>query len=188
MENNLQIFNNKNFGQVRVLNVNGTIYFVGKDVAENLGYADTDQAIREHVDDEDKALFKPADLTGLKIPNRGLFCISESGLYSLILSSKLPKAKEFKHWITAEVLPSIRKTGSYSISQPMQGDEVAMIGRLAENIQTLFAVRRGIALSQAIELVSVNNKLNLDALKVMLPSADHDTGFVNNPPPVEAGA
>ena len=94
---------------------NGEILFVGKDVAEILGYKDTDKAIRDHVDAEDQELLKPADLAGLKIPNRGLIFINESGLYSLIFGSQLPEAKKFTRWVTSEVLPSIRKTGSYSL-------------------------------------------------------------------------
>ena len=96
---------------------NGEILFVGKDVAEILGYKDTDKAIRDHVDAEDQELLKPADLAGLKIPNRGLIFINESGLYSLIFGSQLPEAKKFTRWVTSEVLPSIRKTGSYSVAK-----------------------------------------------------------------------
>ena len=142
-ETALVVFSNEEFGKVRGLMFNGIPYFAGKDITEALEYQDTDKAIREHVDDDDKVLFKPADLAGLEyekftdmfsqagynwrfvpadIPNRGMYFINESGLYSLILSSKLPKAKEFRHWVTSEVLPSIRKTGSYS-NKPAQVQE-----------------------------------------------------------------
>ena len=108
---------------VRIILIDGEIWFAGKDVAKALGYTDTDQAIREHIDEEDKKIFKPVDLTGLnpadlaglKIPNRGMFFINESGMYALIFSSKLPQAKKFKHWVTSEVLPSIRKYGYYGV-------------------------------------------------------------------------
>lgn len=108
MENQLQAFN-FNGSDVRTLVINGNPYFVGKDVATILGYGDTNQAIRKHVDDEDK-LTRHFDGSG---QNRGMKVINESGLYSLILSSKLPSAKKFKRWVTSEVLPAIRKTGTY---------------------------------------------------------------------------
>lgn len=107
--NNLQIFNSPEFGQVRTIQQNGEPWFVGKDVAEILGYSNTPKAIRDHVDDEDK-LTERIVLSG---QNREMTIINESGLYSLILSSKMPKAKEFKHWVTSEVIPAIRKTGKY---------------------------------------------------------------------------
>ena len=107
--NNLQIFNSPDFGQIRTIQQNGEPWFVGKDVADILGYSNTPKAIRDHVDDEDK-LTERIVLSG---QNRGLTIINESGLYSLILSSKMPKAKEFKRWVTSEVIPAIRKTGKY---------------------------------------------------------------------------
>lgn len=107
--NNLQIFNSPEFGQVRTIQQNGEPWFVGKDVAEILGYSNTPKAIRDHVDDEDK-LTERIVLSG---QNREMTIINESGLYSLILSSKMPKAKEFKRWVTSEVIPAIRKTGKY---------------------------------------------------------------------------
>ena len=107
--NNLQIFNSPDFGQIRTIQQNGEPWFVGKDVADILGYSNTPKAIRDHVDDEDK-LTERIVLSG---QNREVAIINESGLYSLILSSKMPKAKEFKHWVTSEVIPAIRKTGGY---------------------------------------------------------------------------
>ena len=109
--NTLQVFENNEFGQVRTVVIDNEPWFVGKDVAEALGYGDTNQAIRKHVDNEDK-LTRRFDWSG---QNRGMAIINESGLYSLVLSSKLPTAKKFKHWVTAEVLPSIRKTGGYNL-------------------------------------------------------------------------
>ena len=107
--NNLQIFENPEFGQVRVVNINGEPWLVGKDVAETLGYSNTRDAISKHVDDEDKNTVAIHDGKG----NPNQIIINESGLYSLVFSSKLPKAKEFKRWVTSEVLPSIRKHGAY---------------------------------------------------------------------------
>lgn len=107
--NNLQIFNSPEFGQVRTIQQNGEPWFVGKDVTEILGYKDTSDAMKKHVDIEDKLTRRFAD-SG---QNREMYIINESGLYSLILSSKMPKAKEFKRWVTSEVIPAIRKTGGY---------------------------------------------------------------------------
>lgn len=107
---NVQVFNNEEFGQVRTLEIDGMVYFVGKDVAEVLGYAKARNAIANHVDDEDK---KDAPIQGDLGGTQMMTIINESGLYSLILSSKLPRAKEFKRWVTSEVLPTIRKHGSY---------------------------------------------------------------------------
>ncbi|HBE9443323.1 BRO-N domain-containing protein [Clostridioides difficile] len=110
MSNNLQIFKNNDFGEIRVIELNGEPWFVGKDVAETLGYKDTSDALKRHVDDEDKGVGEIPTPGG----NQNMKIINESGLYSLILSSKLSTAKKFKHWVTRDVLPSIRKTGIYS--------------------------------------------------------------------------
>lgn len=104
----VQIFENVQFGQLRGLNVNGEAWLMGTDVARRLGYANPQKAIRDHVDEEDKTLNESFTVNGTTP-----VLINESGLYSLILSSKLPQAKEFKHWVTAEVLPQIRQTGGY---------------------------------------------------------------------------
>lgn len=107
--NELKIFNSPEFGQVRTVTIDGEPWFVGKDVASILGYADTFGALKKHVDTEDR---QNCQNDSFESP-RGLTCINESGLYSLILSSKIPKAKKFKHWVTSEVLPAIRKYGGY---------------------------------------------------------------------------
>ena len=98
-------------------------WFVGKDVAEALGYSDTKSALADHVDDDDKQIIQKGQIATLEIPNRGLTIINESGLYGLILSSKLPTAKQFKRWVTNEVLPSIRKNGGYIQGQEELSDE-----------------------------------------------------------------
>lgn len=107
--NNLTIFESPEFGSIRTVELDGEPWLVGKDVAQALGYTDTDQALRRHVDDEDK-LTRNFDGSG---QNRSMTIINESGLYSLVLSSKLPTAKKFQRWVTSEVLPSIRRTGGY---------------------------------------------------------------------------
>lgn len=117
----LQIFENAEFGSIRILEVNGEPWFVGKDVAEMLGYKDTSDALKKHVDAEDKLTRQFAD-SG---QNRQMYIINESGLYSLILSSKLPTAKQFKRWVTNEVLPSIRKTGTYTTPKVQQDSNAA---------------------------------------------------------------
>ncbi|MBQ8836424.1 MAG: phage antirepressor KilAC domain-containing protein [Clostridia bacterium] len=120
--NELKIFENREFGKMRTITVDNELWFVGKDVAEILGYKDTSDAIKKHVENEDKLTRRFAD-SG---QNREMYIVNESGLYSLILSSKLPKAKEFKHWVTSEVLPSIRKTGGYIAGQEAMSDDELM--------------------------------------------------------------
>lgn len=120
MSKEIQIFKNEQFGQIRTLTKDGDPWFVGKDVAEALGYSDTKSAINDHVDADDKQILQRGQNATLEIPNRGMTIINESGLYSLILSSKLETAKAFKRWVTSEVLPSIRKTGEYVSPQKVQ--------------------------------------------------------------------
>lgn len=124
MENSIKIFEKAEFGSVRVMELDGVPMFVGKDVAIILGYTNPAEAINEHTDSEDRKTltFKAYSKTlqaslwqGNDFSDKTL--INESGVYSLILASKLPAAKQFKHWVTSEVLPSIRKTGSYSLPQ-----------------------------------------------------------------------
>lgn len=110
----LQVFVNTQFGQIRTMtDENNEVWFVGKDVAEVLGYKNGRDAIKNHVDDEDRADVAIHDGS----QNRDMTIINESGLYSLVFSSKLPSAKQFKHWVTSEVLPSIRKTGKYEMPE-----------------------------------------------------------------------
>lgn len=111
--NEMMIFSNAEFGKIRVVYREEDPWFVGKDVAQALGYNDTSDALKKHVDPEDKLTRRFAD-SG---QNREMYIINESGLYSLVLSSKLPGAKKFKRWVTSEVLPSIRKTGGYSMDE-----------------------------------------------------------------------
>lgn len=99
--------------QVRIVVRDGEPWFVGKDVAIVLGYGNTKDALLSHIDEEDRAILQRSENATFEIPNRGLTIINESGLYSLIVSSKLPTAKEFKRWVTSEVLPTIRKHGAY---------------------------------------------------------------------------
>lgn len=111
MESNIQIFENPEFGKVRTIVIDDEPWFVGKDVADILGYQNGSRDINRHVDEDDRQNYQ----NGTFESPRGMTVINESGLYSLILSSKLPTSKKFKHWVTSEVLPSIRKTGSYNL-------------------------------------------------------------------------
>ena len=151
MNNNIMIFKNDNFGEIRSLEINGEPYFVGKDIAEVLGYSNTRKAIQDHVDEEDK-------LDGVTIcdsigRNQSAIAINESGLYSLIMSSKLPKAKLFKRWVTSEVLPSIRKNGSYEL------DTNGLMKQLTESQIVLNNVLAGFKMQIDNDLTATNNKL-----------------------------
>lgn len=113
--NEMQVFNNSEFGEVRAVEHGNDVWFVGKDVALILGYTNPNEALTDHVDEEDKLNSKTLSSFPLALGQRGGWLINESGLYSLVLSSKLPTAKKFKRWVTSEVLPSIRKTGGYAL-------------------------------------------------------------------------
>ena len=137
---NIKIFENPEFGSIRTVEINNEPWFVGKDVAEALGYKDTVNAMKQHIDGEDKLGWQ-ITTSGQK---REVTVISESGVYSLVFSSKLPKAKEFKHWVTSEVLPAIRKHGGYL--SPEKIEEVLSdpdtIIKLATNLKEEQAKRR----------------------------------------------
>ena len=118
----LQIFKNEEFGEVRTVTIDNEPWFVGKDVALSLGYRDTSDALKKHVSEEDKLTRRFAD-SG---QNREMYIINESGLYALIFGSKLESAKRFKHWVTSEVLPSIRKHGVYAVDELLQNPDMAI--------------------------------------------------------------
>lgn len=129
MKNEMMIFNNDKFGEIRTTMKNGEPWFVGKDVAEALGYKDTVNALKQHIDADDKGTWC-FTTSGQR---RNMTTISESGVYALIFGSQLESAKEFKHWVTAEVLPSIRKTGSYTAPKSMTEYQSAMAQTRIEN-------------------------------------------------------
>lgn len=155
MDNKLKIFENREFGKVRVQEINGQPYFVGKDIASVLGYAKTDKALNQHVDEDDKLKYQ----IGTSGQNRNMIMINESGLYSLILSSKLPKAKEFKRWITNEVIPSIRKHGAYLT--PEKVEEVLL------NPDTI------ISLATELKKERLLNEQNQKLIGELKPKADY---------------
>lgn len=186
--NDLAIFENPEFGHIRGLKIEGEPWFVGKDIAEALGYADTAAALKKHVDDEDKKLFKADDLPTLKTSNYGAYLINESGLYSLMLKSKLPGAKKFKRWVTSEVLPSIRKTGAYSMpgagrAAPADNAVFERLWAELERKQKLngyvdrfcsyFGWSRRYFLSGMYKLMK-RNGYNVDALTLRMQVATHD--------------
>ena len=121
METNIQIFTSEVFGEIRTCQVNNQIMFVGKDVAQALGYSNTRDALRKHVESEDKGTVAIRDTAY----ETRVTLINESGLYALILSSKLPQAKAFKHWVTSEVLPQIRRTGGYIPTHTADGRDLS---------------------------------------------------------------
>lgn len=182
--NDLAIFENPEFGHIRGLKIEGEPWFVGKDIAAALGYSDTAQAIRKHIDDEDKGVVESTTPGG----KQNITIINESGLYSLMLKSKLPGAKKFKRWVTSEVLPSIRKTGAYS----MQGAgrdapaDNAMFERLWAELErkqklngyvdrfcSYFGWSRRYFLSGMYKLMK-RNGYNVDALTLRMQVATHD--------------
>lgn len=160
--NELQIFQNKNFGQIRTIIIDDEVWFVGKDVSEALGYERPDNAIRNHIDEEDK-LMHQISASG---QSRKMVIINESGLYSLILSSKLPQAKEFKRWVTDEVLPTIRKHGGYLTPQKI---EEALL-----NPDTLIQLATTLKEEQEKnkKLLIKNSELSVDN-QIMKPKADY---------------
>ena len=150
--NDLQICSNPEFGQVRTVELDGQPWLVGKDVAEALEYKNPQRAIRDHVDDEDRGVTKTVTPSG----EQEMLIINESGLYSLILSSKMPKAKAFKHWVTSEVLPALRRNGVYETVKAQQHIEQleATNERLTAAIQAV-----SIAKEQLAEIIDTRNDI-----------------------------
>ena len=137
--NEPMVFNNPDFGTIRTVEVNGEPWLVGKDVAQALGYKNPRQALSTNVDDDDRGVHPVDSPSGTQT----MTIINESGLYSLILSSKLPDARKFKRWVTSEVLPSIRKTGGYAVptTEKTLADLTAAVELLTERLDTMLAAR-----------------------------------------------
>lgn len=182
--NDLAIFENPEFGHIRGLKIEGEPWFVGKDIAAALGYSDTAQAIRKHIDDEDKGVVESTTPGG----KQNITIINESGLYSLMLKSKLPGAKKFKRWVTSEVLPSIRKTGAYSMQGAGRAEPAdnAVFERLWAELErkqklngyvgrfcSYFGWSRRYFLSGMYKLMK-RNGYNVDALTLRMQVATHD--------------
>lgn len=156
--NELQVFKNEEFGTVRTIAINGEPFFVGKDVAEILGYTNPQKAIRTHVDDDDKGV-NEMDTPGGK---QEIVVINESGLYSLILLSKLPSAKRFRKWVTGEVLPTIRKHGAYMTTEKL---EEALL-----NPDTLIQLAQNLKAEQERNKI-LTEKIDMDKPKVLFADA-----------------
>ena len=170
MNNNLQIFTNEEFGEIRTVLIENEVWFVGKDVAEVLGYKEPRSVISKKVDAEDKGV------ANLETPSgkQDMTIINESGLFTLILGSKLESAKRFKHWVTSEVLPSIRKTGGYIQGQETLSEEELMARALEVARKTL--ERREQRLKQLEQTVSIQNQ-QISELK---PKADYTDTILNS--------
>lgn len=186
--NDLAIFENPEFGHIRGLKIEGEPWFVGKDVAAALGYVNTADALKKHVDDEDKMLNEGVAFRDPHGIDQHPVIINESGLYSLMLKSKLPGAKKFKRWVTSEVLPSIRKTGAYSMpgagrAEPADNAVFERLWAELERKQKLngyvdrfcsyFGWSRRYFLSGMYKLMK-RNGYNVDALTLRMQVATHD--------------
>lgn len=177
--NELQIYNNEEFGDIRTVTIDNEPWFVGKDVAEALGYSNASKAVSTHVGEEDRILkVLEADSQNGNVVKTQTALINESGLYALIFGSKLESAKRFKHWVTAEVLPAIRKTGSYQ--KPMSPVEMMRIqlgmiddheGRIADLEQNMT-----IDYGQQMSLGDIVNRVVIDALGGKDSNAYHEIG------------
>ena len=182
--NDLQIFKNKEFGEIRCLEINGEPHFVGKDAAIILGYKNPQKAIKEHVDEEDKKMGEqngtPYIIDNLGRKQYPIF-INESGLYSLILSSNLPNAKKFKRWVTSEVLPTLRKEGTYSIKKRHKPIDRAIRQHfnIAETIIHATGIKQELAYAVAISEAEKETGYSYDEYKKLLPSAKHNVASFN---------
>lgn len=164
--NGLQVFTHEELGSVRTLEVDGEAWFVGKDVAEILGYTNASKALADHVDSEDKLNNESLSSLG----QRGGWLINESGLYSLILSSKLPKAKVFKRWVTSEVLPAIRKHGVYAIDEMLTNPEAMICALMAYKTER----ERRLALAE-------ENAVQKQQIAELMPKASYYDVVLNSP-------
>lgn len=170
----IKIFDNDQFGRLRTISKDGEPWFAGTDIAKALGYVNTKDAIQAHVEEEDRCLIQRSEIATLEnhlpkeafpvefvsgeIPNRGLTFINESGVYSLILSSKLPSAKQFKHWVTSEVLPSIRKHQLYATPDTVE--------KILNDPDTMIRILKEIK-EERSRRMQAEEKIRLDAPKVL---------------------
>lgn len=193
----LQIFKNEEFGEIRTVTIDNEPWFVGKDVATALGYSNTKDALISHVTEEDKRILKRSEITTIEnhlpkdvfpvnfvsgdIPNRGLTIINESGLYALIFGSKLESAKRFKHWVTSEVLPAIHKHGGYIAGQENMSDEELLAkalmvaqSKIEENRQQIEELKPHAVLGHAI--TTANTSILVGDLAKILKQNGIDIG------------
>lgn len=172
--NKLRLFEHEEFGSIRAIELNGDPWLVGKDVAKALGYQNPQEAIRTHVDEEDKGVSEFLTPGG----KQNIPIINESGLYSLIMSSRLPAAKRFKRWVTAEVLPSIRRMGVYLLKEGAQAcpPKAATVGEVAQLLRALRPIMKDNYQTPA--LIAQTAEMICAQFGISLPD-----GFVNRTPP-----
>ncbi|HBF0380310.1 TPA: toxin Bro [Clostridioides difficile] len=160
MMNNLQIFKNEDFGEIRTIDIDNEIWFVGKDVAETLGYANPSKAVSSHVDDDDKIFEMIAHSQNGNMVKTQTALINESGLYSLIFGSKLETAKNFKNWVTKEVLPAIRQHGAYitNNANPQalrdKANEIESLDTVNKTIEILTPFLNGAGIDEKAKLLT----------------------------------
>ena len=170
MKNELKTFTNDTFGSIRGIEINGEPWLVGKDLAEVLGYKNARDALSKHVDEEDKGVAKCDTLGGSQV----MTVISESGFYSLVLSSKLPSAKKFKRWVTSEVLPQIRQTGGYIPTKEEESDEEFLARALLVAQRTL--EKKNKELEEMNKLIE-EQKPKVEYHDKVLNPTDEENGF-----------
>ena len=168
MKTEIQIFKNEQFGEIRTMvDEKGEPWFVGKDVAKMLGYSNTRDSLKKHVDEEDKTTVAICD-TGSQYQSQAVI-INESGLYSLVLSSKLPQAKAFKRWVTSEVLPQIRKTGGYIPTRDAQGRQLSEqeVVAVANRIAQRTVKQKNLAADNCLSASEVAKRVGLGDAKLL---------------------
>lgn len=177
--NEIKLFTNKEFGEIRTMNIDEEPWFVGKDVAEALGYSNASKAVSTHVGEEDRILkVLEADSQNGNVVKTQTALINESGLYALIFGSKLGSAKRFKHWVTSEVLPAIRKTGSYQ--KPMSPVEMMRIqlGMIDDHEGRITDLEQNMTIDygQQMSLGDIVNRVVVDSLGGKDSNAYHEIG------------
>lgn len=164
MENEIQLFKFEG-KEVRTLKIDGEPWFVGKDLTDILGYSNSRKALKDHVDKEDQQILTSRNVTLENIPNRGLTGVNESGMFSLVLSSQLPTAKKFKRWVTSEVLPAIRKTGSYQLSQTPEGQIRLLLESNVHMDERMTNAEEDIALLKSKSEIDSNQRFQLQKVR-----------------------
>lgn len=177
--NEIKLFTNKEFGEIRTMNIDEEPWFVGKDVAEALGYSNASKAVSTHVGEEDRILkVLEADSQNGNVVKTQTALINESGLYALIFGSKLESAKRFKHWVTSEVLPAIRKTGSYQ--KPISPVEMMRIqlGMIDDHEGRITDLKQNMTIDygQQMSLGDIVNRVAVDSLGGKDSNAYHEIG------------
>lgn len=164
MKNEIQLFKFEG-KEVRTLKIDGEPWFVGKDLTDILGYSNSRKALKDHVDKEDQQILTSRNVTLENIPNRGLTGVNESGMFSLVLSSQLPTAKKFKRWVTSEVLPAIRKNGSYQLPQTPEGQIRLLLESNVHMDERMTNAEEDIALLKSKSEIDSNQRFQLQKVR-----------------------